>query len=265
MANIHLRSATPAVSLGFAASLLVSLGLAASPVVSLGLAAWSVVSLGLAASLAHADEPAKPSAGKPLTATPAPTAAPAAPATAPTAVAPVTVIEPRKATPAPSAPAEPDVSALSSELSSVLDELIQARTRASVLAKALFRTRIDINVLRRADDQQLVRIKLALDGVPVHDSDGAALRDDEAHMFSGFVAPGTHEISLEITEQAKENQAYRYTRAERFRIETKKHTSTQVDILLRDDSDLAEELPAGDDGKYDVSTRVRVTPIKVKD
>ena len=82
---------------------------------------------------------------------------------------------------------------------------------------------------------------------------------------SGFVAPGTHEISVEITEQAKENQAYRYTRAERFRIETKKHTSTQVDILLRDDSDMAEELPAGDDGKYDVSTRVRVTPIKVKD
>jgi hypothetical protein len=180
----------------------------------------------------------------------------------------VTVIEPRKGAPAPAAPAapaQPDVSALSSELSSVLDELIQARTRASVLAKTLFRTRIDINVLRRADDQQLVRIKLALDGVPVHDSDGAALREDEARMFSGFVAPGTHEISLEITEQAKENQAYRYTRAERFRIETKKHTSTQVDILLRDDSDMAEELPAGDDGKYDVSTRVRVTPIKVKD
>jgi hypothetical protein len=204
-----------------------------------------------------AQEPAKP----------ATTPAPAAAGSTPTVVAPV-VIEPRKAAvtaAAPTAASAPDVSALTAELSAVLDELIQARTRASVLAKTLFRTRIDINVVRRADDQQLVRIKLALDGMPVHDSDGSALREAEAHLFSGFVAPGTHEISIEITEQAKENPAYRYTRAERFRIETKKNTSTQVDVLLRDNSDMAEELPAGDDGKYDVSTRVRVTPVKVND
>jgi hypothetical protein len=224
-----------------------------------------LLSLSLA-TLAHAEEPAKPgSATKPPAAAPAAPAA-AAPASAPTSIGPVT-IEPRKAvgSPAPAAPAAPDVSALSGELSAVMDELIQARTRASVLAKTLFRTRIDINVLRRADDQQLVRIKLALDGMPIHDSDGASLRGDEARLFSGFIAPGTHEISLELTEQAKENPVYRYTRAERFRIETKKQTSTQVDILLRDNSDMAEELPEGDDGKYEVSTRVRVTPIKVKE
>jgi hypothetical protein len=163
------------------------------------------------------------------------------------------------------APAGPDVSALSSELSAVLDELIQARTRASVLAKTLFRTRIDVLVTRRSDDQQLLRVRLALDGVPVHDSDGAALGEDEARLFSGYVAPGVHEIGIEINEQAKENATYRYTRKERFRIETKKDTSTQVEILLRDRSDMAEELPEGDDGKYQVSTRVRVTPVKVGD
>ncbi|HEX6243450.1 MAG TPA: hypothetical protein VFZ61_21200, partial [Polyangiales bacterium] len=215
--------------------------------------------------LAHAEEPAKPGApNKPAVTAPAP-AAPAAPTTAPTSIAPVTIESRKAAAASPTQTAAPDVSALSGELSAVMDELIQARTRASVLAKSLFRTRIDIKVLRRADDQQLVRIKLALDGMPIHDSDGAALRNDEAQLFSGFVAPGTHEISLEITEQAKENPTYRYTRSERFRIETKKHTSTQVDVLLRDNSDMAEELPEGDDGKYDVSTRVRVTPIKVKE
>lgn len=214
-----------------------------------------VLCLSLAAR-AQAEEPAKAPAAP----------AQAAPASAPTTtIAPVTVIEARKAAPTAVPAAAPDVSALSSELSAVLDELIQARTRASVLAKSLFRTRIDINVLRRADDQQMVRIKLALDGVPVHDSDGASVQSEEARLFQGYVAPGTHEISIEITEQSKENPTYRYTRAERFRIETKKNTSTQVDVLLRDDSDMAEELPQGDDGKYDVSTRVRVTPVKVDD
>jgi hypothetical protein len=205
----------------------------------------SSLSLGLAVTSARAEEPAKAPA---TVAAPAPVAAP------------VTSSEP-----ATKAPASPDVSGLSAELSAVLDELIQARTRASVLAKALFRTRIDIHVQRRADDQQLVRVKLALDGVPVHDSDGAAISADEARLFSGYVAPGVHEISIEVSEQAKENPIYRYTRLERFRIETKKDTSTQVDVLLRDDSDMAEELPEGDDGKYQVSTRVRVTPVKVGD
>ena len=186
--------------------------------------------------------------------------APAQPASSEPAPAPVAVEEaPAKA------PEGPDVSALSAELSAVLDELIQARTRASVLAKTLFRTRIDVLVTRRSDDQQLLRVRLALDGVPVHDSDGGALGEDEARLFSGYVAPGVHEIGIEISEQAKENATYRYTRKERFRIETKKDTSTQVEILLRDKSDMAEELPQGDDGKYQVSTRVRVTPVKVGD
>jgi hypothetical protein len=234
--------------------------------VSLLLACLGTVELALAEEPGKAASPAvtapAPAVAKPPSATPATTK----PGTPTTAIAPVAVIEPRaQSAAAPVAPPPPDVSALSGELSEVLDELIQARTRASVLAKSLFRTRIDINVLRRADDQQLVHVKLALDGVPVHESDGAALSNGEAHLFSGYVAPGVHEVSVEISEQAKENGTYRYTRAERFRIETKKDTSTQVDVLLRDDSDMAEELPEGDDGTYEVSTRVRVTPIKVKD
>jgi hypothetical protein len=200
--------------------------------------------LGLSLVAAARAEGPSPAKGAPAHAPAAP-AAPAASSEPAPAAAPEAAAKP---------PAGPDVSALSAELSAVLDELIQARTRASVLAKTLFRTRIDVLVTRRSDDQQLLRVKLALDGVPVHDSDGAALAEDEARLFSGYVAPGVHEIGT-----------YRYMRKERFRIETKKDTSTQVEILLRDRSDMAEELPQGDDGKYQVSTRVRVTPVKVGD
>jgi hypothetical protein len=220
----------------------------------------SLVGLALAGTV-HAERPAPARRNAPAPAPssePAPEAQEAAPAAEDAAPVP-------ESAPAAKVPAGPDVGALSAELSAVLDELIQARTRASVLAKTLFRTRIDVLVTRRSDDQQLMRVKLALDGVPVHDSDGAALSEDEARLFSGYVAPGVHEIGIEISEQAKENATYRYTRTERFRIETKKGTSTQVEILLRDRSDMAEELPQGDDGKYQVSTRVRVTPVKVGD
>ena len=173
-----------------------------------------------------------------------------------------------RCSPAPAAaPAStgPDVSHLESELASVLDELIQARTRTSVLVKTLFRTPVEVTVIRRADDQRLAHITLRLDGVPVHDSDGSALASGEAKLFSGFAAPGLHDLAIEISEESKERSDYRYVRSERFRLEVKKDTRTHIELVLRDSSDMAEELPEGDTGEYDVRTIMRARAEKVKD
>jgi len=192
--------------------------------------------------------------------------------TSSTPAAPVQEAAPAQVTaeaPAPAAPeaptSGPDVSKLEAELASVLDELIQARTRTSVLVKTLFRTPVEVWVVRRADDQRLAHITLRLDGVPVHDSDGAALSSGEAKLFSGFAAPGLHDLSVEISEASKERSDYRYTRSERFRIEVKKDTKTHIELVLRDRSDMAEELPEGDRGEYDVRTIMRARAEKVKE
>jgi hypothetical protein len=161
-------------------------------------------------------------------------------------------------------PKRPDLSAVRARLSSVLDALIQARTRTSVLTKSLFRTPIELWVVRRADEQRLEHITLHLDGVVVHDSDGSALGTGEARLFEGFATPGLHEIGVEIRESAKTNGEYRYVRSERFRLEIKKGTRTTVQLILRDDSDMAEELPEDDEGEYDVRTRMIVKAEKVE-
>jgi hypothetical protein len=158
-----------------------------------------------------------------------------------------------------------DLSRLRAELSAVMDELIQARTRVSVLEKSLFKTSLDVTVVRRADDQRLSHLVLRLDAVPVHESDGATLSGGEAKLFDGFAAPGAHELEIEVSEASKENDTYRYTRKERFRFEVRKGTRTHVEIVLRDRSDMAEELPAGDDGEYDVRTLIRIEPEEVEE
>jgi hypothetical protein len=192
----------------------------------------------------------------------------AAPTAAPVPAATAEAPAPSPASPAPAEaqknPSQgPDVTHLEAELASVLDELIQARTRAAVLVKSLFRTPVEVWVVRRADEQRLSHIALRLDGVPVHDSDGAALANGEAQLFSGFAAPGVHELAVEITEESKERAAYRYTRIERFRLEVTKDTRTRIELVLRDDSDMAEELPEGDEGEYDVRTILRARAEKV--
>jgi hypothetical protein len=159
---------------------------------------------------------------------------------------------------APPEPKAPDVTTLSQELSAVLDELTQARARASVLVKALFRTQVEVWVARRADDQRMARIQLKLDGIPVHDSDGSAVAREEARLFAGHAAPGVHELTVLVSEESPRNATYTYTREERYRFEIKRDTNTRIEILLRDDSDMAEELPEDDEGEYQVQTRVRI-------
>ncbi len=158
----------------------------------------------------------------------------------------------------------PDLSVVRSDLASVMDELIAARARVSVLSKALFNTPLAIRVVRRADDQRLEHITLRLDGIPVHDSEGAALARGEADLFSGFAAPGVHEVAIEVTEVSKTNADYRYVRSERFQIEIKKGMRTRIELVLRDKSDMAEELREDDEGEYDVRTLMRVEAESVK-
>ncbi|MDB4972058.1 MAG: Outer rane autotransporter barrel [Myxococcaceae bacterium] len=151
------------------------------------------------------------------------------------------------------------------ELAAVMDELVSARARAGVLARSLFHTELRVEVGRRARAQNLLHVVLRLDGVPVHESEGAALSSGHAQLFSGYVTPGRHELAIELTEAGKDDASYGYTRSERYRVEVKKDRRTRVQLLLRDDSDMAEEAAEGDEGEYQIDTTVRVTSERVGD
>jgi hypothetical protein len=148
--------------------------------------------------------------------------------------------------------------ALETELASVMDELVSARARAGMMARALFRTALSVDVVRRADAQQLGHLALLLDGAPVHDSDGSTLARDRARMFEGHVAPGMHELSVEVDERDRASGLFGYQRSERYRIEVKEGRRTEVTLILRDDSDMAEQVAEGDEGTYEVETELRV-------
>jgi hypothetical protein len=188
-----------------------------------------------------------------------PAAAPADTATAKPASATPAVAKPASAAESVDARAA-ELSAVERELALVMDELVQARARAAVIARGLFQTELSVELVRRADAQRLSHLSLALDGVPVHDSDGSALlSSDRAALFRGYVAPGMHELTVELAETAKESARYGYTRTERYRIDVKKDKRTRVELVLRDDSDMAEQAAEGDEGAYQLASTVRVS------
>lgn len=199
-------------------------------------------------------EPAAPDAGAAPATTPAVTT-PAAAATTPPAaapVAPVAVVDP--------GPLPPDLGPLRSDWSTLMDDMVSARQRVATLGEELFHTRMAVTVQDRAgDDQLLGRFALELDGTPIFHSDGEIEGGDEGRqVFEAALAPGPHELTVELEQAAQEGGEYRYSQRDTFRFIVVRDRRTEITIVLEDDSDIARSFPSGGEGRYEIRTRVRV-------
>lgn len=156
--------------------------------------------------------------------------------------------------------------ALERELSEVMDTLVQARARAAVLGKALWKTRVSVKVDNEAgEDQVAVRIGLWLDGAPVWSGDGSALGDPERVLFTGFIAPGQHVLTYEVEQRARVDEKYRYTQRASHRFTALRERRTELRLVLDDDSDIAEDFADDEEGEYDVRARLQVRAISPDD
>jgi hypothetical protein len=152
----------------------------------------------------------------------------------------------------------PDLTPLREELSALMDELVQMRSRMAVLGRQLFQTRVRVRVHNRAQRRQsLARVALSLDGAPVFQHEGDVGKDAR-QVFEGFAAPGPHQVTLEVEQRGRDGDDYRYTLRDTFRFEVVRGKLTDVLIVLDDKSNMAKAFPRGGEGEYDVRTRVRV-------
>jgi hypothetical protein len=146
-----------------------------------------------------------------------------------------------------------------------MDSLVQARARAAVLGKALWKTTVAIKIDNQAEDQVAVRVALWLDGAPVWSGDGSALRDPERTMFSGFLAPGQHVLTYEVEQRARADEKYRYTLRASHRFTALRERRSELRLVLEDDSDIAEDFADDEEGEYDVRARLQVRAISPDD
>jgi type IV secretory pathway VirB10-like protein len=174
-----------------------------------------------------------------------------------------TATQPPAAEPATSgsaAPVDPEqLAALQAELNTLMDDMVQARTRAALIGKTLFKTLVRVHVQNLVgDDTALAKIVLKLDGAPIFRGDAAAMRGDEARqVFEGFVAPGPHVLSAELEQNSKNDQAYGYTLRESYKFQALRDKRNELSLTLRDSSDMASEFPDDQDGEYDIRIRLR--------
>jgi hypothetical protein len=242
------------------------------------------------AGSAHAKPKNKRPAPAPDTAAPSsqePDAAHAAPEPASAAPAQPAVVAPPAAPPAAAkpqlqmTPANPDapetgqanaaanekLAMLRADVTSLMDDLVEARSRSAMLGKTLFKTQVRVRVQNLASpDPVLVKIVLKLDGAPIYRGDAAALSGDDAHqVFQSFIAPGAHVLAAEIEQRSRDDAAYGYTLHESYRFQALREKRSDLTLILDDDSDLAGDFPDDGAGEYDVRTKLRVKSKNLND
>jgi hypothetical protein len=156
-------------------------------------------------------------------------------------------------------PLGPDLAPIRQEFTSIMDELVQVRSRVAVLGRQLFRTRMRVEVQNRAGNRQaLARLVLRLDGAPIYQGEGGEVPEDGRQVFDGFAAPGPHVLSIELEQRSRADAEYRYTLRDTYRFQVVRERLTEVVLILDDDSNIAEDFEGGGEGKFEVKTRVRV-------
>jgi hypothetical protein len=156
---------------------------------------------------------------------------------------------------------------LRADVTSLMDDLVEARSRAAMLGKTLFKTQVRVRVQNlAAPDPVLVKVVLKLDGAPIYRGDAAALSGDDTHqVFESFIAPGAHVLSAEIEQRSRDNAAYGYTLHETYKFQALREKRSELTLILDDDSDLAGDFPSGGAGEYDVRTKLRVKSKNLND
>jgi hypothetical protein len=226
-----------------------------------------------AASQAQAKPDDKPAA---VSAAPVkPAQASAVPAPAPEPAAKTAVPEPAAesgAAAAASVEAEPggakaqaklsaeQLAALREESSQLIDEMSQARAKAALLGKTLFKTQLRLRVQNlAAPDPRLVKIELKLDGAPVYVGDGTTLTGDDARqVFEGFIAPGRHVLTASLKQQSREDATFGYNLHDSYHFKVQRDKLSELTLIVDDDSDMASDYPDDGDGEYDVRLKLRV-------
>jgi hypothetical protein len=201
------------------------------------------------------ETPATSAPSEPEPAVPPSAAEPTAPAE-PAASAPPSAAAPEQPKPA----ANEKLAALRSDVTTLVDEMVQARSRAALLGKTLFKTQVRVRVQNlAAPDPVLVKIVLKLDGAPIFRSDGTSFHgEDPRQVFQGNIAPGAHVLSAELEQRSAGDAAYGYALHETYRFQALREKRSELTLIVDDDSDLASEFPDDAEGEYDVRVKLRV-------
>ena len=148
----------------------------------------------------------------------------------------------------------------------VLDKLISdiatLRARVAALTTSLFSSKLKVFVHTDGDDARVQTFVVTLDDGVVFKGDPGFIAEDEKVVYEHAVAPGSHVIGIEIERQDARGAQFRTWQTNRFAIQVPERQLLEAIVVVEDDSDMADDFPDDQDGKYELGVRLRAKVVR---
>ncbi|HVU03016.1 MAG TPA: hypothetical protein VHE30_14750 [Polyangiaceae bacterium] len=151
----------------------------------------------------------------------------------------------------PAAPAAPVA------LDKLMADIATLRARVAALTTSLFSSKLRVYVRTEGDDARIEAFVLTLDDGVVFRGDAGFFAEDEKVVFDHALAPGSHVIGLEVERKDARGPAFRTWQTSRFAVQVPERKTLEAIVVVKDDSDMADDFPDDQDGQYDLRVKLR--------
>jgi hypothetical protein len=159
--------------------------------------------------------------------------------------------------PEPAESPRPSPAAGPEALDKLIADIATLRARVAALTTSLFSSKLRVFVHTDGDDARVQSFVVTLDDGVVFKSDAGFMAEDEKVVYEHAVAPGSHVVGIEIERQDTRGAAYRTWQTTRFAIQVPERKVLEAIVTVEDDSDMADDFPDDQDGKYELGVKLR--------
>jgi hypothetical protein len=142
-------------------------------------------------------------------------------------------------------------------LDRLIADIATLRARVAALTTSLFSSKLRVYVRTKGDDARVQAFAVTLDDGVVFREGSGLVPGDEKVVYEHAVAPGAHVVGIEIERQDARGPAFRTWQTTRFAIQVPEKKTLEAIVVVTDDSDMADDFPDDQDGKYDLHVRLR--------
>ncbi len=142
-------------------------------------------------------------------------------------------------------------------LDKLIADIATLRARVAALTTSLFSSKLRVFVHTDGDDARVQSFVVTLDDGVVFKGDPGFMAEDEKVVYEHAVAPGSHVVGIEVERQDTRGAAYRTWQTTRFAIQVPERQVLEAIVTVEDDSDMADDFPGDQDGKYELGVKLR--------
>lgn len=142
-------------------------------------------------------------------------------------------------------------------LDRLISDIAALRARVAALTTSLFSSKLRVYVRTKGDDARVQAFVVTLDDGVVFREGAGFVAEDEKVVYEHAVAPGGHVVGIEIERQDARGPAFRTWQTTRFALQVPERKTLEAIVVVTDDSDMADDFPDDQDGKYELDVRLR--------